>query len=41
MLLSPPLNKTKPDKAGTAVLTYTAPWPRYVLFEKGGGCQIA
>jgi hypothetical protein len=37
MLLYPPLNKTQRDKAGTAVLKYTVPRPRYVLFWGRGG----
>jgi hypothetical protein len=32
---TPPLNKKQRDKAGTAVLTFTVPWPRYVLFKGG------
>jgi hypothetical protein len=32
---TPPLNKKQRDKPGTAVLTFTVPWPRYLLFKGG------
>lgn len=32
---TPPLNKKQRDKPGTAILTFTGPWPRYVLFKGG------